>query len=64
MFFNKGKLKALIQENYFFSNNNKTTQLKNGCAVCLLGRVLLFVTPWTAAHQAPRSMGILQARIL
>ena len=23
-----------------------------------------FVTPWTAAHQAPLSMGILQARIL
>ena len=26
--------------------------------------VQLFVTPWTAAHQAPLSMGILQARIL
>ena len=24
----------------------------------------LFVTPWTGAHQAPLSMGILQARIL
>ena len=24
----------------------------------------LFATPWTAAHQAPLSMGILQARIL
>ena len=24
----------------------------------------LFVTPWTIAHQAPLSMGILQARIL
>ena len=23
-----------------------------------------FVTPWTGAHQAPLSMGILQARIL
>ena len=30
-----------------------------------LSRVLLFVTPWTVAHQAPPSMhGILQARIL
>ena len=26
--------------------------------------VRLFVTPWTVAHQAPLSMGILQARIL
>ena len=30
----------------------------------LLSRVLLFATPWTVAHQAPLSMGILQARIL
>ena len=29
-----------------------------------LGCIPLFVTPWTVAHQAPRSMGILQARIL
>ena len=27
-------------------------------------RVWLFATPWTVAHQAPLSMGILQARIL
>ena len=26
--------------------------------------VWLFVTPWTVAHQAPLSMGIIQARIL
>ena len=26
--------------------------------------VWLFVTPWTVAHQAPLSMGILQATIL
>ena len=26
--------------------------------------VRLFVTPWAVAHQAPLSMGILQARIL
>ena len=30
----------------------------------LLSRVWLFTTPWTVAHQAPLSMGILQARIL
>ena len=29
-----------------------------------LSRVRLFVFPWTVAHQAPLSMGILQARIL
>ena len=29
-----------------------------------LSRVQLFVTPWTAACQAPLSMEILQARIL
>ena len=26
--------------------------------------VRLLVTPWTAAHQAPRSMGLFQARVL
>ena len=29
-----------------------------------LGHVRLFETPWTAAHQAPLSLGILQAKIL
>ena len=29
-----------------------------------LSRVQLFVTPWTAAHQSPLSLRILQARIL
>ena len=29
-----------------------------------LSRVPLFAMPWTVAHQAPLSMGILQARIL
>ena len=29
-----------------------------------LSRVRLFVTPWTAARQAPPSTGILQVRIL
>ena len=30
----------------------------------MLSPVRLFATPWTVAHQAPLSMGILQARIL
>ena len=34
------------------------------CCAYLLSHVWLFVTPWSAAHQAPLSMGILQARIL
>ena len=35
-------------------------------SVCVksLSCAQLFVTPWTVAHQAPVSMGILQARIL
>ena len=34
------------------------------CCAKSLSRVQLFVTPWTVTHQAPLSMGILQARIL
>ena len=34
------------------------------CCAYSLSRVQLFVTPWTIAHQAPLSMGILQARVL
>ena len=34
------------------------------CCAQSLGRVRLFVTPWTVARQALLSMGILQARIL
>ena len=30
----------------------------------MVGRIGLFVTLWTIAHQAPLSMGILQGRIL
>ena len=34
-------------------------------AVCEVASVVqLFVTPWAVAHQAPLSMGILQARVL
>ena len=32
--------------------------------IVLFSRVLDSVTPWTVAHQAPLSIGILQARIL
>ena len=32
--------------------------------VCLVAQSCLFVTLWTVAHQAPLSMGVLQARIL
>ena len=30
----------------------------------LLSRARLLATPWTAAHQAPPSMGFFQARVL
>ena len=33
------------------------------CCAWSLRLVQLFPTPWTVAHQAPQSMGILQARI-
>ena len=36
--------------------------ISEGCAV--LSCVQLFMILWTAAHQVPLSMGILQARIL
>ena len=38
--FNRGNVKVVIQETYFF-NNSKTTQLKNGCAVCLVTQLCL-----------------------
>ena len=34
------------------------------CCAQSLSCVQLFVTPWTRAHQAPLSMGIIQAKIL
>ena len=34
------------------------------CACLVIQCVWLFATPWTMAHQAPLSLGILQARIL
>ena len=38
--------------------------LPHACVFGHFSCVWLFVTPWTAAHQAPLSMGSLQARIL
>ena len=42
------------------------TQLCESLSQVLFSRPVVSdsVTPWTAAHQAPLSMGILQARIL
>ena len=37
---------------------------KHQCCAQYLSRVRLFAPPWTAAHQVPLSMAILQARIL
>ena len=48
-----------IQESFIYRNViRKKAVLKS------FSRVQLFVTPWTIAHQAPLSMGILQARLL
>ena len=38
--------------------------LHSMCELSHFSHVRLLVTPWTAAHQAPLSMGILQTRIL
>ena len=47
---------------YDFVSYSKQAQ---DSVLCLsLSHVWLFAIPWTAAHQAPLSMGILQARIL
>ena len=32
--------------------------------LCVVTQSCLFPTPWTVAHQAPLSLGLLQARIL
>ena len=42
---------------------NKALLMFSLCVCWSLSRVLIFVTPWTVAHQAPLSVGILQARI-
>ena len=39
-------------------------QAHTKCCAQSLSRAQLFVTPWTVAHQAPLSIGILQTRIL
>ena len=54
---------------YFAMEANwRATKYHLLCAVCLVAQSLshgqLFATPWTIAHQASLSMGILQARIL
>ena len=38
--------------------------LMHVCMLSCFSHIWLFVTLWTVAHQAPLSMGILQARIL
>ena len=48
-------------------SRNQPTRLVAAWVLCCaysLSRVQLFATAWTIAHQAPLSMGILQARVL
>ena len=48
---------------YLNAEHSKKTFVQWNCAQSLK-HVQLFVTLWSVAHQAPLSMGILQARIL
>ena len=56
------------KEQYLGSNSASTAFTPYDLSMCVcawsLSHVRLFATPWTVAHQAPLSMGILQARIL
>ena len=45
--------KMVYIKNIFFLSSLKTVRIK----ACMLSRVLLFMTPWTVACQAPLSMG-------
>ena len=69
--------KEINLANYFFNRKRSSrflgkiiltqellTQANHQSMLCLVTRVQLFLTPWTAAHQALLSMGILQARTL
>ena len=38
--------------------------MEDWCLLSCFSRVRLFATPWTVAHQASLSVGILQARVL
>ena len=56
---------------YYFTTWNKSDRerqilddLNSACVLSCFRHVQLFAIPWTAALQAPLSMGILQARIL
>ena len=59
----KRKMKLYMQE-----TNDKDTGQKNGKEICcVLSRSVMsnsLWSPWATTHQAPLSMGILQARIL
>ena len=46
------------------SIKSKLIETENALYAESLSHVRLFATPWTVAHQAPLSVGILQARIL
>ena len=46
------------QQNCITRNVKEVLQIEGKVKVKLLSRVRLFATPWTAAHQAPLSMGV------
>ena len=47
-----------------FIFSHKTYHCLTLCVCVLVAQLCLTVTPWTVAHQAPLSVGILQTRIL
>ena len=58
---------SIIQKHQFFSAQPFLWSNSHSCTCCAVlshSVVSDFATPWTVPHQAPLSMGILQARIL
>ena len=56
---------AIVQSLYFFFNTDTENQSQYWlCAMLSCSVVSDSATPWTVAHQAPLSMGILQTRML
>ena len=54
----------LLSNMVIFSSVQWSESTMHVCVLSHFSCVWLFVTPWTVAHQAPLSMGVLQARIL
>ena len=58
------QLEHWFSESIVRNNSYSIITLIMCCALCLVTQLCLFATPWTTAHQALLSLGILQARVL